>query len=85
MSRDARERMAAAQARVVRALVVDGEVPVGFDRRHFDNARQVVADKQARMAARRARRLRAESGWGAATRPGPWWRRLVERIRLRHK
>jgi hypothetical protein len=73
MSDDARERLAAAQAEVVRALVAGGEIPTGFDPIHIINARHVLADKSVRIASRRAR--------GAPMlAPRSLWQRLAARV-----
>lgn len=73
MSREARARLAAAQAELVRALIADGPVPQGFDEARMAMARQVLHDKQARI--RRARAMQAAArdraagrGWYAALR-----------------
>lgn len=73
MSDDARERLAAAQAEVVRALVTGGEIPTGFDPTHMINARRVLADKSARMASRHARGTLMLA-------PRSLWQRLAARI-----
>ena len=80
MSRDAREELAAAQATIVRALLADGPISEGFRRDHVIAARQVLRDKQARLAERRAHGRTIEAR--APTVPPPTrLRRLWQRLR----
>lgn len=51
-----RERMAAAQARLLEALLEEGPAPEGFDRRDLAFAGQMLREKRARVAQRVAQR-----------------------------
>ncbi len=69
-----RDRMAAAQARLLEALLEQGPAPDGFDRRDLAFAGQMLREKRARFARTQAQRSRD-------TPPADRWTRVRTALR----